>query len=271
VLTNRLPRALATRFMGWFSRREQPWVRAPSLALWKALSDLDLSDAKQRRFKSVHDCFTRELVPGARPVDADPNIVASPCDAIVGACGPLDGVTALQAKGAPYSIEELLGSRELAAVYRDGCYATLRLTPTMYHRFHAPHRCRVQRVTYVSGDVWNVNPPALARVDRLFCRNERAVIETELAEGGDRITLVPVAAILVASIRFTFVDVRLHLRYRGPNVIDCDATLDKGDEMGWFEHGSTIIAFAPPGYALCDSIAPGTRIRAGRALMRRPR
>jgi phosphatidylserine decarboxylase len=284
VLTNRLPRALATRFMGWFSRLEQPWVRAPSLALWQALSDLDLSDAKRRTFTSIHDCFTRELTPGARPVDADPGVIASPCDAIVGACGSLDGVTALQAKGAAYSIEDLLGSRELAERYRDGCYATLRLTPTMYHRFHAPYRCRVQRVTYISGDVWNVNPPTLARIDQLFCRNERAVIEARI-EGArndahaerkaretetDCITLVAVAAILVASIRLTFVDVRLHLRYRGPNVIECDATLDKGDEMGWFEHGSTILVFAPRGYALCDGVAPGARLRAGRRLMNRP-
>src|SRR5262245_36134676 len=183
VLTNRLPRALATRFMGWFSRIEQPWVRAPSLALWRALSDLDLSDAKQRHFRSIHDCFTRELEPGARPVDADPAVIASPCDAIVGTCGTLDGITALQAKGAAYSIEDLLGSRELADRYRDGCYATLRLAPTMYHRFHAPYRCRVERVTYISGDVWNVNPPTLARIDRLFCRNERAVIEARVERG----------------------------------------------------------------------------------------
>ena len=81
---------------------------------------------------------------------------------------------------------------------------------------------------------------------------------------------MPVAAILVASIRLRFIDVLLHMRYRGPNVIDCDATLRKGEEMGWFEHGSTIIVFAPPGISLCAHLREGERIRMGQALMRLP-
>ena len=99
----------------------------------------------------------------------------------------------------------------------------------MYHRFHAPHDCRVEQVTYISGDTWNVNPIALKRVEKLFCKNERAVIAD--AARRDRrtlVTLVPVAAILVASIRLHFLDVLLHLRYRGPNVIACDAHVRQG-------------------------------------------
>jgi phosphatidylserine decarboxylase len=82
------------------------------------------------------------------------------------------------------------------------------------------------------------------------------------------VTLVPVAAILVASMRLRFLDVLLHLRYRGPNVIPCDAALRRGQEMGWFEHGSTIIVFAPRGAAMSDGVADGGRIRMGQALMR---
>ena len=81
---------------------------------------------------------------------------------------------------------------------------------------------------------------------------------------------MPVAAILVASIRLQFLDVLLHMRYRGPNVIACDAVLRKGEEMGWFEHGSTIIVFAPPGIALGERLREGARIRMGQALMRLP-
>src|SRR5215467_1678434 len=81
LLTNRIPRRLLTRFMGWFSKVEQPLVRDASIALWQAFTDLDLSEARKTAFKSVHDCFTRELMPGARPVDADPGVVVSPCDA----------------------------------------------------------------------------------------------------------------------------------------------------------------------------------------------
>jgi phosphatidylserine decarboxylase len=137
----------------------------------------------------------------------------------------------------------------------------------MYHRFHAPADLTVERVDYISGDTWNVNPIALKRIERLFCRNERAVLRCRLASGA-QLTLVPVAAILVASIRLKFVDVRLHLKYRGPNVIPCSASLVKGEEMGWFEHGSTIIVLAPEGLALDPSIVPGRRIRMGEALLR---
>ena len=87
LLTNRIPRRLATRFIGWFSKIEQPLVRDLSIGIWRLFSDLDLSDARKARFKSMHDCFTRELREGARPVDPDPSVLVSPCDAIVGACG----------------------------------------------------------------------------------------------------------------------------------------------------------------------------------------
>jgi phosphatidylserine decarboxylase len=138
----------------------------------------------------------------------------------------------------------------------------------MYHRFHAPADCRVEQVNYISGDTWNVNPIALKRVERLFCKNERAVIRCRLPETGALITLVPVAAILVASMRLRFLDVLLHLRYRGPNVIPCDAALRRGEEMGWFEHGSTIIVFAPRGARLHETVREGGRVRMGQALMR---
>ena len=85
LLTNRIPRAALTRFMGWFSKIENPLVRDASIACWRMFSDLDLSEAKKTEFKSLHDCFTRELKPGLRPPDPDPSIVVSPCDAIIGA------------------------------------------------------------------------------------------------------------------------------------------------------------------------------------------
>jgi phosphatidylserine decarboxylase len=270
LLTNRVPRILLTRFMGWFSKVRHPVVRDLSIGLWTRFADLELHDARKSRFDSLHDCFTRELRPGARCVDGDPDVLASPCDAIVGACGPVAGTQVFQAKGFPYRIEDLFGDPEAAEPYRDGCYATLRLTASMYHRFHAPHDCTVEQVTYLSGDTWNVNPVALARIERLFCRNERAVIAMRLTRGGFRVALVPVAAILVASIRLHFLDMRLHLRYRGPNRIPCAASLCKGGEIGWFEHGSTVLLFAPKGFALAGGIETGRRIRMGQALMRLP-
>ena len=270
LLTNRIPRQALTHFMGWFSKIEQPLVRDASIAVWHLFSDLDLSEAKKTHFTSMHDCFIRELRDGARPVDPDPNVLVSPCDAIVGASGPVAGTELIQAKGFPYTLQDLLGAGKLAETYRDGCYVTLRLTSSMYHRFHAPHDCRVEQVTYVSGDTWNVNPIALKRIEELFCKNERAIVETQLSPGGHRIALVPVAAILVASIRLHCLDVLLHLKHRGPHVFACDAPFAKGQEMGWFQHGSTIILFAPTGFSLVGNVAEGRAIRMGEPLLRLP-
>jgi phosphatidylserine decarboxylase len=267
LLTNRIPRRWLTQFVGWLSRIEQPWLCAACISLWRLFTDLDLSEAQETRFNSLHDCFTRRLKEGARPIDTDPEWLTSPCDALVGACGSVEDGTVLQAKGFPYPLADLLCDEELVRYYRGGEFATLRLTSSMYHRFHAPYDCRVQQVNYVSGDTWNVNPVALKRIERLYCKNERAVIRCRLPSGA-LVTLVPVAAILVASMRLSFLDVRLHLKYRGPNLIPCDASLSKGEEMGWFEHGSTIIVFAPQGARVRD--CAGGRIRMGEPLMRLP-
>jgi len=267
LLTNRIPRRWLTLFVGRLSKVRNPMVRESSIAIWKLFSDLDLSEARKSRFDSLHDCFTRELKEGARPVDPDPNVLTSPCDGIIGACGQVTDGMVLQAKGFPYPVVDLVGDPALAERYRNGTYVTLRLTSSMYHRFHAPADLCVEKVTYISGDTWNVNPIALKRIERLFCKNERAAIECRLERTGQLLTLVPVAAILVASIRLRFVDVTFHLKYQGPNRIDCHARIARGAEMGWFEHGSTIIVFAPPGMTLCDRWKSGDTIRMGQPLL----
>ena len=270
LLTNRVPRIALTRFMGWYSQIRSPWLARVSIAVWRLFTDLDLSDARPQRYESLHACFTRELRPGARPVDPDPAHLTSPCDAIVGACGRVAQGQLYQAKGMDYRMAELFGPSQDIQAFEGGTYVTLRLTSAMYHRFHAPHDLRVEHVTYLWGDTWNVNPIALKRVQGLFCRNERAVLRCRLERGGHALALVPVAAVLVASIRLHFLDVLMHLRWRGPNEMPCHAPHAKGQEMGWFQHGSTIIVFAPPGFELCPGIAEGSRLRVGMPLMRMP-
>ena len=153
--------------------------------------------------------------PACGPPIRIPTIVASPSDGIIGAFGKIEDTKLFQIKGAPYSLLDLLGDPALVERHRNGRFLTLRLTSSMYHRFHAPYDATIERVTFIHGDVWNVNPIALKRVERLFCKNERAVIETRLASG-EALTLVPVAAILVASIRLHFLDVTLNAQSRGP-------------------------------------------------------
>ncbi|MEN9631164.1 MAG: hypothetical protein RJA10_4392 [Pseudomonadota bacterium] len=270
LLTNRVPRIALTRFMGWFSQIRSPLLARLSIAVWRLFTDLDLSEARTQRFASLHDCFIRQLKDGARPVDPDPRVLASPCDAIVGACGAMQGTQVFQAKGFAYALTDLFGPSQDTTPFHDGLYVTLRLTSAMYHRFHAPHDLRLQHVTHLQGDTWNVNPIALARVQRLFCRNERAVLRARLMASGHPIALVPVAAILVASLRLHALDLLLHGRWPGPHELPCDAPAAKGQELGWFQHGSTILVFVPRGFALAPGIRPGVRIRMGQALMALP-
>ncbi len=269
ALTNWIPRRALTRFVGWLSKVEQPLVRDVSIAVWRRFSDLDLSEAKKTEFKSLHDCFIRELKDGARPVDRDPALIVSPCDAIVGASGTIEDGVMLQVKGSTYLLSELVRSDELVAAYRNGTYVTLRLTASMYHRFHAPHDGRITRLAHVAGDTWNVNPPTLQRIPRVFCRNERAIIRLELARDGQTLALVPVAAILVASLKLKFAELPVDRHHSNTWEKSCDVSVVKGEELGWFEHGSTIIVLAPPGLSL--SVVSGASIRMGQPLLRVPR
>lgn len=269
LLTNRVPRLALTRFIGWFSQIRHPWVRDASIAVWRLFTDLDLKEAKATRFASLHEVFIRELREGARPLAPDPAVLVSPCDGIVGACGRVDGTRVFQAKGFPYTMEELFGPTQDVSPWRDGHYVTLRLTSTMYHRFHAPADATLHHLTFHRGDTWNVNPIALERIERLFCRNERAVLRLRLAPDGLPVALVPVAAILVASLRLHGIDELLDSRYRGPTERPLDRAVRKGQELGWFQHGSTILVFLPPGTALAPGVETGRRLRMGEPLARR--
>ncbi|MEO6093928.1 MAG: archaetidylserine decarboxylase [Novosphingobium sp.] len=263
LVTNRLPRRLATRVIGRISKVEA-WPVAPlALLAWKSFCDVDLSDAAEPRFRSLHQGFTRALRPGARSFDSDPGVLCSPCDAILGAHGVIVSGRMLQVKGMPYTLGELAGE-EIASRMEGGFFATLRLTAGMYHRFHAPADLTIEAVTHIPGDCWNVNPPALARVAALYCRNERATISARLADGSP-LLLVPVAAVLVAGIRLH----ALGLLRGGASFATLALTVRKGDELGWFEHGSTIVLLAPPGYGKVSGTAEDDPIRAGQPLLHR--
>ena len=269
LVTNHIPRRLATRAMGWFSRVEQPLVVRLSLAIWRAAAGdaLRLDEAERTDFRSIHDCFTRTLKPGARPIDPRPGVAVSPCDGIVVAAGRIADTTLVQAKGFTYTLDDLLQDPVLAARCRDGSYVTLRLTSTMYHRFHAPDDGRVTTVCHVPGDAWNVNPPALARVPRLYCRNERVIIPIAQGTAPPSLVLVPVGAILVGSVHLHFA--RLTRRRQGRRIrhVRCDAVFRRGEELGYFHHGSTIIVIAPPGLEPVPGIVAGARLRVGQPLL----
>jgi len=269
LVTNRLPRRYATLLVGWFSRIRSRRLTRISIATWRLFAaDLQFEESRTREFESLQECFVRQLRQGARPIHPDPCVVTSPCDAVVGAFGMIREDQAFQAKGFPYRLKDLLVDERLVERHRGGKFVTLRLRSSMYHRFHAPCDGRVGSVKYVSGDTWNVNPIALKRVENLFCRNERAVLPMDLSTAGSHVTLVPVAAILVASIRMNFITPVLNLKHRGVTEIPCDASFEKGKEMGYFESGSTIVMFTTSDFEFLENIAEGMTIRVGEPLLK---
>lgn len=271
LATNCLPRRTLTRLVGWISKLEHPWVVRPGVWLWQRFGgELDLEESTQIEYPSIHAVFTRALKPGAREIDPRADYGVSPCDGIVGSSGEIVDGQLVQVKGAYYSLAELLRDASLAHRFERGRYVTLRLTSVMYHRFHAPADARMEALTYIAGDVWNVNPPALKRVAKLYCRNERVVLPLTIRLGGREIEilLVAVAAILVGGIRLRHLEDVLNTRYIGPEGRSCPASFSKGEEMGWFEHGSTILVITPAGTELATGLHNGQRIQLGQALFR---
>jgi len=270
LVTNRIPRRQATLLIGWFSRIRSRRLTRLSVGMWNLFDDLHLDEAKTTDFVSLRDCFVRELRSGVRHVDRNPHVITSPCDAVVGAFGCVREDQAIQAKGFPYSVKDLLGDDRLVDRHRGGKFLTLRLRASMYHRFHAPCDGRVRTLRYISGDTWNVNPIALKRLENLFCRNERAVLPLELSIPNAYVTLVPVAAILVASIRLHFIDTALNLKYDGAADIPCDARFLKRQELGYFESGSTIVMFTSGEFEFSQNLVEGSTVQMGEALFTHP-
>ena len=269
LVTNRIPRRSATLLMGRLSKVRNRVIKHLLMFTWRLFADdLRLFEAKKQHFDSLHDCFIRELKDGARPIDPRSDVLVSPCDAVIGEFGELNGVEAIQAKGFPYTITDLLGDESLAERYAGGCFLTLRLKSSMYHRFHSPADARIDGVRYISGDTWNVNPVALKVVERLFCKNERVSMELQLKEFDGCIAMVAVAAVLVASVRLNGLDSALNLNYRGPNEIPLLRDVSRGDELGYFEHGSTIVMLYPDTFSICPDLATGDLVRMGRPLLR---
>jgi phosphatidylserine decarboxylase len=269
LLTNRIPRRAVTRFFARFGRIRSRTLTRASIAVWQAFADdLRLDEAERTDFESLHECFIRRLRPGVRPIDTSLGTVVSPCDAIVGAHGRVRDGQLIQAKGLTYGVEELVADPLLGARLRDAYFVTLRLQSSMYHRFHAPAAGRIRSITYVEGDTWNVNPIALARVERLFCKNERAVVEFEPRFPGCELVLVPIAAILVGGVRFECLREPLNLAHRGTTRFACDTPYEKGEELGRFEAGSTIVLFAQGPFEPLARLSKNTIVRVGQPILR---
>lgn len=248
-------------------------LRAAISAYCRAYSiDLDDYEVPKGGFRTFDAFFTRQLKPGLRPLDPEPDALLSPADGRVEDIGTIEAGAKLLIKGHSYSVAELLADRWAASLYAGGQFAVVYLSPRDYHRVHTPVDGRVRAVRHVPGSLFPVNAIGLQHIPRLFARNERVVIEQSSAVHGP-VTTVMVGAIGVGRISLAFdselvtnngrvYGERIYLGQEGP-------LLARGDELGTFHLGSTVIIFSGPGAGLAPVCRPGQRVRMGEAVWRR--
>jgi phosphatidylserine decarboxylase len=222
-------------------------------------------------FEHFNAFFTRELAEGARPVEVAPDAVVSPVDGITSAAGRMEHGMLLQAKGLQYALDDLLATDlEDAAAFDGGAFATFYLAPYDYHRVHSPLAGELVGASYVPGTLFSVSDRTVRLLPRLFVRNERLVLRFRTAVGP--MVVVLVGALHVGSITTRWTGTVLPRKRGVVERLPTDgapARVDKGDLLGWFNMGSTVILLLPAGAcAWREDLVPGARIRTGEAIGR---
>ncbi|MDP2305775.1 MAG: archaetidylserine decarboxylase [Pseudomonadota bacterium] len=261
-----VPKNHAARLMGVFARTRLPAAAQRALLRWyvgKYRVDLEECVGTLEDYGSLTDFFTRALKPGVRPVDPAPRAIVSPCDGMAYAVGRIEGGRIPQSDGKSYDVRELLGGDpRYSALYGDGGdFAVLYLSPRDYHRVHVPREGTVARYSYLPGALWPVFPAATRRIEALFARNERLTswIVSDLGE----YALVMVGAFGVGRMRVVYDPlVTNEGKARAEVALTPPAKLERGDEIGRFEMGSTVILVFPPN-TVEWTITPGDPVRVG--------
>ena len=243
-LLHLLPKHLISRITGWLSRVPLPFpLNFILVRAYAALFHVDLSEAERppSQYRTLSEFFVRRLKPSVRPVDHDPQHLLSPVDGTVIHSGPISNGTLLQAKAWTYTIRDLLGDPGRAANFMVGSSVTIYLSPSDYHRIHVPVDGSAETLQYIPGRLFPVNRYSLDRVKNLFVTNERLVVHMKTSLG--QVAMVMVGATNVGKIRVTFDEVRNQVFHKGPFVrrYRPEIALKRGDEMGCFELGSTVI------------------------------
>ncbi|EAT12306.1 phosphatidylserine decarboxylase [Bermanella marisrubri] len=243
-----VPQHSLSRLVGWFASTEINWIKNTFIEKFAAKYDVNMDEALEedlRAYKSFNDFFTRALKDGARPISDDK--IVSPADGAVSQLGEIELGRCFQAKGRDFGVNELLGGdAERAEPFMKGDFATIYLSPKDYHRVHMPCDGVLKETVYVPGDLFSVNPATAEGVDGLFARNERLVCMFETEHGP--MAMVLVGAMIVAGIETVWSGQVCPLpkkaqvqKYDGGEI-----RLKKGDEMGRFKLGSTVILCFPP-------------------------
>jgi phosphatidylserine decarboxylase len=263
-----VPKNALSRVVGGLTRARAPRaVRLAAMRAFAARYGIDLSECSDlEAFATFGEFFARPLRSGSRPIAPGDDVLVSPVDGAVSQAGRAEGGRLLQAKGLEYTLEALLADPALATRFRGGPFATLYLSPRDYHRIHFPLPGRITGYRYVPGRLWPVNPRSVRGVPGLFTVNERLATVLDTPVG--LCAVVAVGATIVGRIR-AYYDPSIpvsNLPRARPVSRDYASPLpvEKGQELGAFEMGSTVILLLEPGRArLSDALVEGARVRVG--------
>jgi phosphatidylserine decarboxylase len=270
-LQHLLPQHGLSRLTLRATRVRTPWFKNALMRGFMRLYDIDMSEALESdpvRYGSFNEFFTRALKSGARPIAADPASIACPVDGTVSECGRIEGEQLMQAKGRTYALNELLAAAPWSSAFAGGEFATIYLAPYNYHRIHMPLAGKLLQTIYVPGRLFSVNTVTAARVPRLFARNERVICLFEGAAG--RFAVILVGALNVGSMSTVWAgDITPAKRRIVTRLPDAQVSLGKGEELGRFNMGSTVILLLEPNRAAWrDDLQAGLKVRLGEELGR---
>jgi phosphatidylserine decarboxylase len=264
-----LPQHALSRLVLRATRVRAPWFKNWLIRGFLRLYTIDMTDAVQPdpfRYASFNEFFTRALRPDARSVAKEPREIASPVDGVISEAGKIDGDTLLQAKGRNYTLKELLASRDWAKDFEGGSFATIYLAPFNYHRVHMPLAGRLRETVYVPGRLFSVNAATASLVPRLFARNERVLTWFDTAFG--EFALILVGALNVGSIATVWAgDITPAPRRVATTLPPQAVSLDRGEELGRFNMGSTVILLFQKDRARWHAeLRAGATVRLGQSL-----
>lgn len=265
LLLRLLPKNLTSRLAGLLADLELPSPILSSLIdVYSRYYNIKRHEIKTPvgSMKTFNDFFTRELRPELRPIDQEPGSVVSPVDGTIAEFGDIEKGLLVQTKGILYSLEDLVGKQN-AMVFQDGYFVTLYLSPADYHRIHVPIAGKVREFSYFSGNLWPVNSIGVNNVGGLFALNERIVTPVE----GDRgiVGMVKVGATIVGKIKVNYSDLSSNSKHATQlNLpVTPSRTYRKGDEIGRFQLGSTVILLFEKGRFKPSDIKPGIPVKLG--------
>ena len=263
-----LPHHLLSGLVNWIMRIRFRPVKNLLIAVIGGIAGVDWSEAKGQSYSDYscfNDFFTRELVDGAREIDEDPLSFVSPSDGHISQCGRITQDRILQAKGHHYTIRSLLADDPWSKDFINGFFHTIYLSPRDYHRVHMPADGVLQRMIHVPGRAFSVSPATVRQVPNLFARNERVVSLFETPHGPMAVVLV--GAMLVSSMDTVWSGTVTPPRGKHVQTGDWSRRgiqLNRGEEMGRFNMGSTVILLWPPGaVSTVEHFEPGEAVQMG--------